>query len=411
MPHFLHASDLHLDAPLDGLDTYPGAPVDRLRGATRRALERLVALAIERRVAFVVLAGDIYDTNPLVETAWFFRQQMQRLHDAKIPAFIVRGNHDHAGVAPRNVALPSSVRVFAHDHAETFEAAEGVFVHGRSYPRPDYRDDLAASYPAPIAGALNLGVLHTCLDDTAHAPYAPTSPARLLAHGYAYWALGHVHRRRIVREGDRALVFPGNLQGRHARETGAKGAVIVEYDGVTIGAIEPVELDVVRWHHLTIEVVAGATEAAVREQVQSTLFDATAPDRDAGRLCAVRVTLQGAAGEADDWRVFLVGQAQHAGDRLWIEKVVLQGAQPIGGRQELEHLRALADTLVGGVDARDGLAAVCERLRKELRGVDPLLVGAVEALPSGATLDESDERRLYEQALRVIAGELERARR
>ena len=42
MFRFIHASDLHIDSPLRGLDRYEGAPVERLRTATRSTLERLV---------------------------------------------------------------------------------------------------------------------------------------------------------------------------------------------------------------------------------------------------------------------------------------------------------------------------------------------------------------------------------
>ena len=48
----------------------------------------------------------------------------------------------------------------------------------------------------------------------------------LKSKGYDYWALGHVHKREIV-DGIPWIVFPGNIQGRHIRETGAKGATLV----------------------------------------------------------------------------------------------------------------------------------------------------------------------------------------
>lgn len=83
MPKFVHAADLHIDSPLRGLDAYEGAPVERLRGASRTALENLVSLAIDENVEFMVLAGDVYDTNPSTETALYFRGQMQRLADAR----------------------------------------------------------------------------------------------------------------------------------------------------------------------------------------------------------------------------------------------------------------------------------------------------------------------------------------
>lgn len=61
MFRFIHAADPHLDSPLQGLELHEGAPVEVLRGATRRAFENLVNLAIEEKVDFVVIAGDLYD--------------------------------------------------------------------------------------------------------------------------------------------------------------------------------------------------------------------------------------------------------------------------------------------------------------------------------------------------------------
>ena len=58
---FLHAVDIHLDSPLHNLDLYEGAPAEEFRQATRRAFENLIHLAISEKVAFVLIAGDLYD--------------------------------------------------------------------------------------------------------------------------------------------------------------------------------------------------------------------------------------------------------------------------------------------------------------------------------------------------------------
>jgi hypothetical protein len=60
---FLHAADLHLDSRLSRLEHYEGAPVDRIRNAGRQALENLVKLAVAENVAFVLVAGDLYDAD------------------------------------------------------------------------------------------------------------------------------------------------------------------------------------------------------------------------------------------------------------------------------------------------------------------------------------------------------------
>ena len=117
---FIHAADIHLDSPLRGLDRYEGAPVNRLRTATRRAFARLVDLAIEEKVDIVLLAGDIYDRDwQDFHTGLYFREQMVRLERARVRVFIVQGNHDAEGVIQRQLILPANVTVFSSRAAHT----------------------------------------------------------------------------------------------------------------------------------------------------------------------------------------------------------------------------------------------------------------------------------------------------
>ncbi len=144
-----------------------------------------------------------------------------------------------------------------------------------------------------MPGALNVGLLHTALDGReGHALYAPCTLASLVDRGYEYWALGHVHRHEIA-HAHPFVVYPGNLQGRHARETGPKGAVVVSYEGARVTAVEHRALDVVRWERVTVDLTErngiGEVEDAVRASIESAL-------RAAGeRLLAVRVVLTGAS--------------------------------------------------------------------------------------------------------------------
>ena len=71
---FIAAADIHIDSPLQGLSRYEGTPLDILRGATREAFTNLVSLAIEEKIAFVLLSGDLYDGNRRTITpAFLFR--------------------------------------------------------------------------------------------------------------------------------------------------------------------------------------------------------------------------------------------------------------------------------------------------------------------------------------------------
>lgn len=114
MPSFLHAADVHLDSPLTGLAAYEGAPVKAIREATRRAFSGLVDLALVRDVAFLILAGDLYDGDwKDYHTGLFFNAEMSRLRSASIPVFVVAGNHDAASQITKHLRPPDNVHLFA----------------------------------------------------------------------------------------------------------------------------------------------------------------------------------------------------------------------------------------------------------------------------------------------------------
>lgn len=162
---FIHCADIHLDSPLRGLERYEGAPVEAVRGATRRAFENLIQAALRERVDFVVIAGDLYDGDwPDFNTGLFFAKGMAQLGESGIPVYIVRGNHDAASKLTRALPLPKNVHLFP-DRAPKTPTDEhlGLTVHGQSFANAAVLDDLAAAYPGAVRGYINLGVLHTSL--------------------------------------------------------------------------------------------------------------------------------------------------------------------------------------------------------------------------------------------------------
>ena len=227
---FIHAADLHLGSPLSSLATRDADLARRLASAGRQAFEDLVSQAIERAVAFVVVAGDVYDGDWADTTiGLFFARQVARLDRAGIPTVLVRGNHDAESVITRSITLPAWVHVFPSARASTLRLdALRVAIHGRSFQGRAVEENLSLTYPAAVAGWFNLGVLHTsCTGHAAHETYAPCSVADLAARGYESWALGHIHEYAELSR-DPWIVFPGNLQGRSVRECGEKGAVVVD---------------------------------------------------------------------------------------------------------------------------------------------------------------------------------------
>jgi DNA repair exonuclease SbcCD nuclease subunit len=353
---FLHAADIHLDSPLRGLERYEHAPVERIRGATRRAFERMIQLAVDRRVDFVLIAGDLYDGDWRdYNTGLHLVRELGRLRDANIPVYIISGNHDAANKMTRALHLPGNVHVLDEVRPETVRLDDlGVAIHGQSFARAAVTENLSTSYPDPVAGWVNIGLLHTCLGgQEGHERYAPCTIEDLRARGYDYWALGHIHTRGAPCV-DPPVVFPGNPQGRHIREHGEKGCLLT-----TLGTGNGVErefhrLDVVRWERGRVDVTDLTTEAEVLDRVAATLDDLLRSESDPDRLLAVRVVVHGTSSihdrlHADSERYVAEVRnlaLERGKDRLWIEKVEFQTravraiALPDGPIEELREVLA-----------------------------------------------------------------------
>lgn len=386
---FIHTADLHIDSPLRGLSRYQGAPLERLRSATRRALERLVELAVDEKVDFVLMAGDLYDRDwQDFHTGLFVNAQLVKLKNAGIQVFIVQGNHDAQSHMTRQIPWPDNVKVFSSRTAETAHLkALGVAIHGHSFPNREVPENLVPGYPPALPGCFNIGLLHTSLTGTdGHDTYAPATLSDLKSKGYDYWALGHVHARQVVCEAPR-VVFPGNLQGRHARETGPKGCELVTLEGATLTA-RFVPLDVVRWHQVEIDMQPVLQLDDLRRQVVQALQSAVA---DAGEvLHAMRVVLTGQtplqaleASQPGTLEAAVQAAAQEVSSAdVWIEQVKLRLRSPLDRERIAQGAGALGE-LVRWVDelSGDGLAleAFCRDALTEVLGKLPAEVQAALA--------------------------------
>ncbi len=349
---FIHAADIHLDSPLLGLERYEGAPVEYVRGATRRAFRNLVDLALEEEAKFLLIAGDLYDGDWRdSNTGLFFTSQAARLREAGIKLFLVRGNHDAASQITRQLRLPDNVCDLSTEHPETKILEElGVAVHGRGFPKPAVLDDLSRQYPEPLQGYFNIGLLHTCATGReGHDSYAPCDIGYLKNKGYSYWALGHVHKKEVISE-EPWIVFPGNTQGRHIRESGAKGCLLVRVREGQIGSTEQRMLDVLRWHLCRVDVGELHSYDQVLEAAQNSIDQALA--RSEGRLLALRLVFTGAggihhklAGKRDRLYGDLRSLAAESGpDSAWVEKVQLKTA-PGSAAKDIEPGSPLAALL------------------------------------------------------------------
>lgn len=389
---FIHTADIHLDSPLNGLSAYQDAPIELLRTATRDAFANLVTEALSEKVDFMIIAGDLYDGNwKDFNTGIFFAKQMGRLNQAEIPVFIVWGNHDAENEMTKRLVLPRNVHCFATGKAETIKLqTHKVALHGRSYREAATMENLATSYPDPEPGWLNIGVLHTALGgNAAHANYAPCSIGELQARGYQYWALGHVHEYRVW-PGESYIAYPGNLQGRHIRETGPKGALLITAEGTEIKSVERLSVEVLRWQALDVD-VSGASD--LNEVVLKTggCLEKLLGQVEGDLPLAVRVTISGKSdahgqlfGLELRLRAEILAQAASINpDRLWIEKVKVETLPCENAEQVAARSDALADLqeLLKGAESDTGLLSNLQQELMEMVGkVPPEVISSIPEL-------------------------------
>jgi DNA repair protein SbcD/Mre11 len=387
---FIHCADVHLDTPLQGLAQYPGAPVNEIRNATRRAFEKVLDAAVSEKVKFLIIAGDLYDTGlKSFESALFFNKQMVRLKDAGIDVYLIYGNHDAASKLIKQLRPPGNVHIFRSSEPQTFLNDElRMAIHGQSFATPEIIDDLAAKYPPPIPGFFNIGVLHTNLTGISeHANYAPCSLETLKNKGYQYWALGHVHNRQILCV-DPYIVYPGNIQGRHGKEQGEKSCELVTIADAGTVSIEPISTSVVPWIEAEVDASGCQTADVVYERVRAALGGLISKDSE--RVTALRLRILGTTEahtelnrDPEQVRNEAISIANEFGNGLlWVERVqvatlprldreaLLTRDDPIG---EVVRIVAGLRREPTSVTAWDAIAELQKKLPSEIaEGADPV---------------------------------------
>ena len=380
---FIHAADLHLDSPMRGLGTTDPEIAETIRDASRRAFERLIDVALEENVAFVVVAGDLFDGDwdDLATGLWTIRQ-LRRLEARRVPVFISLGNHDLQNKTLPKLTWPKNVKIFSGKKPETFlypddlptlfdgapkrarktaarpaanlkntlfsespeigeslfEAApERVALTGQSFRAQFCPENLAENFPSAVSNAFNIGVLHTdASGDGAASHYAPTSLETLNSKRYDYWALGHVHRRQTLQTTPAWVGYPGVLQGRHIREPEPKGFYVVEIEnGALVEAPRFVAVDSLRWFALELDLTQVASEGELQRCFLAAARSIVEQAEE--RFAAVRLTL---VGRTELHRELTQRRARQTlgetfqlwtlefGDAFWLEEIELNTTSP-----------------------------------------------------------------------------------
>jgi DNA repair exonuclease SbcCD nuclease subunit len=425
---FVHAADLHLDTPFEGLRDVAPEVGRALREASLDAFDALVELCVEREAAFLLIAGDVYDgAERGLRAQLRFRQGLERLSDAGIQVLVVHGNHDPSEEGWSALReWPEGTRVFGSDRVEQAvverDGARLATVFGISYPRRDVHENLSLAFPrssgkgATEATGLRIGLLHCNAGGSAdHAPYAACSVSDLASADLDYWALGHVHGRRTLGESP-WIVYPGNLQGRSPRPTeqGPKGAVLVEVDLAPVPRVVDVSfeaLDRVRFWTVELDVSGSVDLAEVERGLQERADELR--DANPGRGLVLSARLVGSSDVQRDLArknspselLDSLRDARRDGDPfVWWASLASDVTRPI----DREGLRERDDFCAEILNLADELAAspeALQRFRRDALGELPEKLQTV-VLPESAEPDPvALLRRAEREALARVVNE------
>lgn len=331
MTRILHTADVHLDSPLKSLALKDESLRAVVQAATRDAFRTIVDIAIAENVAALLIAGDLFDgAERSASTAAFLTGQFDRLRQAGIRVFTIKGNHDAENPITGDLSLPDNVHVF-DGRGGKVELADGVWIHGVSFAGRQAPESLLGKFAPPVPHAVNIAMLHTSLAGAeGHDVYAPCSVAELTGMGFDYWALGHVHKRQVHAQSP-WVVMPGIPQGRDIGEAGPKSATLLTLGeaGIDVREIPTARIEFTP-HAVDISDIDD--DDALRARLRAALADIAA------HLVAgdgiLRLALTGRPQrhwqilrDRDVWMQTVADLARETG-RLWLEKLVLDLHEP-----------------------------------------------------------------------------------
>jgi exonuclease SbcD len=349
----LHTADVHLDSPLKSLALRDRSLRETVQAATRAAFVRIIDIALSERVSALLIAGDLFDGKERsARTAAFLIGQLDRLRAKDIRIFYIKGNHDAENPITGTLDLPDNVHVFDARGGKV-ELAEDIWIHGVSFADRHAPKSLLPRFSAPVAGAVNIAMLHTSLAGAAeHDVYAPCALSDLLGMNFDYWALGHIHKRQVHAEAP-WVVMPGMPQGRDIGEAGPKSASLLTITNKKI-YVKEIQTSVVEFSTSSLDITATDNDDALRSLVREHLR--TTADALTAVAGVLRLTLSGAPKrhwhilrDRDYWSEQIADLARET-DHLWLDKLIFDLSTPTvndGTSTATQELSSTMETIRG----------------------------------------------------------------
>jgi exonuclease SbcD len=255
---FLHASDFALHEPLRAVADAPPSIRELLVDAPFLAAERVFSAAVEERVDFVLLSGNLLDLNLATPRALaFLLDSFTRLESHGIAVYWAGGKLDPPQDWPPIARLPGSVQVFSPLDPEELSHFRGdrpvAHIVGRSWHGTSLVQ--VGDFKYDSDGLTTIVVAYGQATDVD----------RLTEQEVEYWALGGQPQRKSLGTNHRIVHYPGSPQGRAIDEPGPHGCTLVHVASDRSLRTQFIPTDAIRWHNESLAVSDDASRGDVRK--------------------------------------------------------------------------------------------------------------------------------------------------
>ena len=298
MIKFIHTGDLHLDTPFKGLSNVNRELAGRLKDATFRSFQKIINLCIDEKVDFLLVTGDIFDSEIQSLAAQLrFVKELEKLSARGIPTYMICGNHDPLNSWMEELKMPENVYRFGALEVECFTFEKDgkplADIYGISYGTKTENRSLADAYlrkenPAPFSIALLHGTIGSA---GAHENYVPFRLEDVKSKGFDSWALGHIHKHHLVNPAHPAIVYPGNPQGRDFGETGPRGCYRVTLSENQAPDLEFIPTQFIRFDEVVADLTGLDSIGELPDRIHRVVEEIAGYQQDSSRI--LRVKLRG----------------------------------------------------------------------------------------------------------------------
>ena len=361
-----HTGDFHLDSPFSGCNVKESdARREALRCAFSAALERAEGDGCD----LILIAGDLFDCGYV--TAETVARAFSDIEKCGIPVIVSPGNHDpyRPGGIDERSDKPGNLFVFSSPQLTRLDL-DGlpVSIHGYAFTsdridEPPVTSDVIKLHPTNVDLLLAHADIYSPI-----SKYAPLSLKTLETSGFAYAALGHVHKaEEPLKAGSTTVSYCGFPEGRGFDELGFGSAMEVTVDTVS-GDVTArrVTLSTRRYMIESVDVTGAGSINEIRSAVLRSV-----KEKGYGKETSLRVILTGSVSPDISADVHI--DAEEAGlSLLEVENTT----SPIYDNETLKNDISLRGALYRRLlpalssDDKRERAVACEALRLGLAALD-----------------------------------------